>query len=598
MEYFEKSPKILLFHIILFLLLTNICLTFECPKNKPILKSNECYSIYCTPQEFSSKECEISNEIAKTQWLNNFHIFDKEYMSHISVTKNNKGELFLSSQKTTDDFDKYLFAFNSEGEGLFYDKEKDKYNSFEIIDFETREYADYNNYIEIDNKGYLIGAPIDDDIYLIDYMNNTIKSFSIDPFSIGADTIFKINNNNNLFFTAYVFCYDYIYNNCSLYFQTFKLNLTNLENVKNITNIPTDKDSRIKCFQNEKGYIFCFYSKKIGDNIINQFISIPILEHYVSVINPITFEIGDSILIESNYTSNRMFDEVLNLKNDLYIIAYAIDDEVIKIQFKNIILNPNLEVNPLIYIDYFSNIKEIYINKERKFELNHGFYKSNSICKINDNKFAMILKDYSKDNYKLTNSIILIYIFTIFNQDKNINIRRYSIDFELYNKHANDDVKGYTLGNFFGIILGLTEDKDSFKSIATFLTFGYINATDQENIDTQLKYNNTSSKIIIKNYINEMENNLFGYIFKGVKIISLPNEGDSGFFISNINNKKIELNDIISRDDELQFILSKYFKNGIYSIQFAGILEEPEYEKMNQFAEEIISYPENQTQTM
>ena len=598
MEYFEKSPKILLFHIILFLLLTNICLTFECPKYKPILKSNECYSIYCTPQEFSSKECEISNEIAKTQWLNNFHIFDKEYMSHISVTKNHKGELFLSSQKTTDDFDKYLFAFNSEGEGLFYDKEKDKYNSFEIIDFETREYADYNNYIEIDNKGYLIGAPIDDDIYLIDYMNNTIKSFSIDPFSIGADTIFKINNNNNLFFTAYVFCYDSIYNNCSLYFQTFKLNLTNLENVKNITNIPTDKDSRIKCFQNEKGYIFCFYSKKIGDNIINQFISIPILEHYVSVINPITFEIDDSILIESNYTSNRMFDEVLNLKNDLYIIAYAIDDEVIKIQFKNIILNPNLEVNPLIYIDYFSNIKEIYINKERKFELNHGFYKSNSICKINDNKFAMILKDYSKDNYKLTNSIILIYIFTIFNQDKNINIRRYSIDFELYNKHANDDVKGYTLGNFFGIILGLTEDKDSFKSIATFLTFGYINATDQENIDTQLKYNNTSSKIIIKNYINEMENNLFGYIFKGVKIISLPNEGDSGFFISNINNKKIELNDIISRDDELQFILSKYFKNGIYSIQFAGILEEPEYEKMNQFAEEIISYPENQTQTM
>ena len=61
-------------------------------------------NIYCTPQEFSSKECEISNEIAKTQWLNNFHIFDKEYMSHISVTKNHKGELFLSSQKTTDDF--------------------------------------------------------------------------------------------------------------------------------------------------------------------------------------------------------------------------------------------------------------------------------------------------------------------------------------------------------------------------------------------------------------------------------------------------------------------------------------------------------------
>ena len=71
----------------------------------------------------------------KAQWLNNLHIFNEVNMGHISVSKNDKNELFISSHKVSDDFDKYLYGFNSEGDGLFYDKEKNKYTSFEIIDF-------------------------------------------------------------------------------------------------------------------------------------------------------------------------------------------------------------------------------------------------------------------------------------------------------------------------------------------------------------------------------------------------------------------------------------------------------------------------------
>ena len=594
MVFFKKFRKYHFLYIFALLFLPNFSFSEICPREKPIFKSDKCQAIYCTQEEYDSNKCIISNNITKIQWLNKFNIFAMGSMSHISVTQNYKGELFISSQKLSDDFDKYLFAFNSEGEGLLYDKEKDKNTSFEVIDFDVREFADYNNYIEIDGKGYLIGVPTDDDIYLIDYMNNTIKSFTINPISRGADTIFKINNSNNLFFTAYIFCYDTFRKNCSLHFQSFTLNLTKLEKIKNITNIPTYQGTRINCFQNIKGYIFCFYTIKVGEIEINEFESIPILDHYISVINPTSFKFEDILLIEKNYTAERMFDETLQLKDDLYILAYAIDDEVIKIQFKEILLDQNLEENSLIYRNYFFNITEIYINKDRKFDLDHGSYKRNSLCKINDNKFAMFLKDYSKDSYKVSNSILLIYIFTIFNNDKNINVRRYSIDFELYNKHASDDIRGYNLGNFFGVVLGLTKDIDSSQSIATFLTFGYVNTTEQNSIDTNLKNNNTNSKIIISEYINEIENNLFGYEFLGVKIISLPSEGDSGYFINNINNQKIKTNDIISKNSELQFILSDFFKTGIYSIQFAGLVKEPEYEKMNEFVDEIISYPENQ----
>ena len=596
MEFFKKLTKYHFIYKFLILSLFNLCFTDNCPRNKPILKSNICNAIYCSPEEYSTNTCIISNEIIKSQWLNKFHTFDKEYMYHISVTQNYKGELFLSSQKVVDDFDKYLFAFDSEGQSLFYDNKTEKYTSFEIIDFETREYADYNNYIEIDGKGYLIGVPTNDDIYLTDYMNKIIKRFSIMPISQKAGTVFKMHNSNNLFFTAYIFCIDEFKKNCFLHFQSFKLNLTKLERFKNITNIPTYLDTRVICFQNDIGYIFCFYSKKIGENKSNGIESAPILEHYLSVINPILFEFEDSILIESNFMAQSIFDETLHLKKNLYIIAYAIDDEVIKVQFKTITVIQNLEKISINYIDYFSNIKEIYINKDRKFDLGHGSYKTNSLCKINENKFVILIKDYSKDYDKVTNSILLIYIFSIFNNDKNINIRRYSIDFELYNKHVNDDVKGYTLGNFFGIVLGLTKTIDDSQSTATFLTFGYVNTTEQENIDTKLKYNDTNSKIIVGNYINEIENNLFGYDFLGVKIISLPAEKDSGYFVNNINNEKIEINDTISKYSELQFILSEFCKIGVYSVQFAGIVKEPDYEKMNEFSEEIFIYPENQTE--
>ena len=604
MEFFKKSPNLIYIYILLFSLLIHASLSEECPKDKPILKSNLCQAIYCSPEEYSSKTCTISNEVTKAQWLNSFHLFDQEYMSHISVTQNIKGELFLSSQKQVDDFDKYMFAFNSEGEGLFYDNETNKYNSFEIIDFPIREYADYNNYVEIDGKGYLIGVPTDDDIYLIDYMDNTIKSFSIRPAAVGSDTIFKMNNHNNMIFAAYVFCYETFGKNCSLHFQSYKLNLTTnnpkLERIKNITNIPTVKGARINCFQNNKGYIICFYTKTDEIKIVEDEEPIPILGHYLSAIDPETFQFMETILIEENFRRDRMFDESIHLKEDLYILAYAVDEQLIKLQFKNIIINNNLIQNPIIYEDYFTNIKEIFISNDTKYDIGYGSFKRNSMCKINDNKFAIFLKEYAKDTYRATHSRVLIYIFTIFNNDKNINMRRYLIDFELYNKHVNDDIRGYSLGNFFGMVLGLTKtiEASSSQSSATFLTFGYVNTTEQHTIDTKLKYNTTESKILISEYINEMENNLFGYEFLGVKILSLPSEGSAGYFVDSANNEKIKEKDIVQRSTELRFILSDYFEDGIYSIQFGGVIKEPDYDKMNAFAEEVISYPENEENTI
>jgi hypothetical protein len=83
-----------------------------------------------------------------------------------------------------------------------------------------------------------------------------------------------------------------------------------------------------------------------------------------------------------------------------------------------------------------------------------------------------------------------------------------------------------------------------------------------------------------------MENNIFGYEFLGVKILELPSEEDAGYFINNITNKKVSKDDMIDRNSELRFILSDEFKTDIFSIVFVGVISEPSYDRMNEFAEE------------
>ena len=324
----QKYPKLkiaqLYFLFVLFLILPfvksnsddDLCFMREMPIYNSDL--GYCSSMYCTPDEYSENTCIIGISIIKTQWLNNFHIFWEKDMEHISVSTNKNGDLFLSSHKTSGDYDKYLIGFNSEGYGLFYNEEKKIYTSFEVIDFKKFEFADYNNYIEIDGKGYLIGIPTNNDIYLIDYVNKTAIDYIIEPESVSSDTIFKVNGYDDLFFTSYIFCKKYGKDDCYINFQYFKFNSTNLTYVNNFTDTKTIFDSRINCFQNDLGIIFCFYKKVEGKSNFR---------YVLGLINPISFKLSDSIVIENSFYSSPAFDEVINLRDNLYILAYTYNEE-------------------------------------------------------------------------------------------------------------------------------------------------------------------------------------------------------------------------------------------------------------------------------
>ena len=85
--------KIYQFIYIGFHLVLQICLmTFNpknfsecvCDRNYPIFKNEQCLSIYCTESEFKNGICSIENDIIKTQWLNNFIVFD-EYNTDLPI---------------------------------------------------------------------------------------------------------------------------------------------------------------------------------------------------------------------------------------------------------------------------------------------------------------------------------------------------------------------------------------------------------------------------------------------------------------------------------------------------------------------------------
>ena len=101
-------------------------------------------------------------------------------------------------------------------------------------------------------------------------------------------------------------------------------------------------------------------------------------------------------------------------------MAYTLDEQIIKVQLKNITVGSGL----LYFSDFIKSIPKILINEDNKFKFKAGSYKRNDLYKINDNKFALLIKDFSKDISTSTSSILQIYIFSIFNDEENIHIRR------------------------------------------------------------------------------------------------------------------------------------------------------------------------------
>jgi len=197
------------------------------------------------------------------------------------------------------------------------------------------------------------------------------------------------------------------------------------------------------------------------------------------------------------------------------------------------------------------------------------------------------------------NSQIVIFVLNIYDSYSKINVRHYPINFNLYNTLINRKIIGYNLNGFFGALIELTSPENKDINRPSFFTFGYVNSTSEvspmEGNEILIVKN---EKIKISNYLNTIENNLFGYEFSIVNIISVPDEKAAGYFAINKQYSHLKPGDNISKTAEISFYKNDKPKTGNYSIVFAPVLEEPKsYSTMNSYSQKIESYPKNEADT-
>ena len=77
-------------------------------------------------------------------------------------------------------------------------------------------------------------------------------------------------------------------------------------------------------------------------------------------------------------------------------------------------------------------------------------------------------------------------------------------------------LKSLTYNHFLGLVVTINKDPD--KRYQYFSLISYINGTDST-LNTNL---HVETKLNLSEYINKIENNIFGVVLKGIKILKLP----------------------------------------------------------------------------
>ena len=107
-------PKLIIFFIFI-----AYSLLSECERDKPILKDNECVSIYCDENQFKSGECIINNSIIKKRWINNIMIIENTN-GELSIAFNREDSIFLFGTSLSNNEERIFYGISPRYDGYTY----------------------------------------------------------------------------------------------------------------------------------------------------------------------------------------------------------------------------------------------------------------------------------------------------------------------------------------------------------------------------------------------------------------------------------------------------------------------------------------------
>ena len=556
-----------------------------CPLDIPILIESKKMCVgenICNETDFSGGVCKISNIglIQKEKLNPTYFPSNKELITNkiIDVSLDYYGNIIFEANSGNDN-ERYYYGitlingrenFTNETGSQSYEK---TLRLNESIIKSTSNIICFNQGIYYDQK-YLIGSFVFEEELYMEYINfssedNNSPSIFIYKFiDLLKDKIllqdYKIISiiNPVYYYDKITFSYifgfigtNYANEYTLIIFEIIGINHYNMIKknkfvvIKDITINNVSKYERISFFHVGSNRIFILYLDKdlilkIG---IHHFSALYMVQKdYIDVI------IGKSLI--SNYFS--CFQ--LTGQTGVYIY-YSEEKSKLTLSIKTYDeINKNLT-------DFIEGISELEINSDEKYPISF-LSKDNEAILINQMKFGIISKYINNEN-------ILIMIFMIFNENGN-NYKSIKVNYYELSLIDNDiQIINYFKLFSFKDLLGIYFYNEK-KLFPGFIIFGYANSFDPEPIKDLF---NTKGNYTIRfrDYI-KIENNIYGYEFKYIKVLSKPDSIKTGIYLYSSDFIEIYENDTLDYTDYINIAhFNGIIAPGEYEISFVPIVTEP-----------------------
>ena len=564
----------------------------NCDKFIPILKDNECQLIYCEQSKFDTNECSINNPYIKTQWLNNIVRISDDNFRYINVVSNKNGDIFIETSPISESSKRIFYGLKNNGRPYFKNEETPFYILNELSCNLKRHYSELFNVVLNNKKEYLISISTDGFAEIYDFDNNKriytdypnfIQMNKTYTSILNSGFTFEYNDNYYIIYPFYVFSY---YNTFGqdiyLYFHRFHFNDNinisdpkSYEKTNSMYYLKSLEGKIVSCF-NSISHIYCFF-QHYDYSYILKFYDFKL--NYLGYFCPIVTNAED---LYSYFKGVHLKDEIIAL----YYYPPSSKDY----GHLSIVTPQSSELDPG---DCYA-LNEL-INIQTKVKLNYQLY-YNDFIKIDENRLC--ITSVSGSNTQK----IYIIIASLFNEYKNARVYIYSIEFyKLYHYNVYSDVKLYLYNNFISYSSCVCNNEncnDSVPFYSTLILFSYPNCSDTSIDLIEYLSNNTMNvsdfEINLTEYF-KIDNNIFGYIFKYIKITNIFQSSSlklidkkEGSIIS--NNKELEENEILKLSyDETEIL------KGDYKIEYVGVATEPDLYVYDNYPEDIdTNYQEDQ----
>ena len=608
-KFHKKFISIRLIFQTIFIFLNYIFAKCQCPKDNPIKKDGNCYLKFCTENDFKNGICSIENDIAKTQWLNNFIIFNEYRYRFSNMAINKKGDFIFETSSEELNGVRLFFGLKKNGKYYFTNNYNETMPIKKIIVLDDKNegamrYESNIFFIKIKNEkfeeskefllsisifyGFMELYDLDDEyepvskVSAVD-LNQFVNYAKYCPF-------IELNSKEYLYFFTGKHKDDDGWNNFYIIIKKYIFydNILNLDNMQDIPTkaIRASYSRNTNAFKTDSNQIVLFYL-----DIQNRY-KIEVLDENLETQKVKYFE-----QIPSSYNfNNEYFNKCIHLRDNIGIFIYYLkptDGAFPYVSIEDIDIEGG-SINTLFNF----NLGEI--TKEYQF---NGYPHLNNLIKINNKRFAYITTSTDK-------LLLYIILFDLSSSNDNIIIRYYKIYlYELYHYKIYNDISSIVYNNYLVISLSVCnslqcDNKDSDSFYTSLLFFSYFNTSDFElNITSYFSSigsdkNDDKEDITIPFPKNiTIDNNIFGYqILEKIKIISIPNE--INFYSIDENNKKTEIKvgeEINPNNINITISPKKNTirNNNTYFIEYQYQYTDPDYDTFNKYPDKIASYPNN-----